>query len=228
MHTFLRQKLTFLCHVSLFAARHRTSGKLVAIKVISIKPTEWDQLRSVWRECQLMTTINSEGCIKVITYYSARIAHRGIVSKAWSKFNPVASGYEEVELAPEMMQEPDSRKSPVKKSAPKRADPVTSVSGSLVASRSASVASATGSVSAASATFSAYESDVSYPLPDAMSQPEGSEINSMGLQVHMVMPFADCGTLYDAVRANKLRNPDGSAKLVSELWRSWMPRVTFH
>ena len=56
------------------------SGKLVAVKVINIKPTEWEQLRSVWRECQIMGTINHGSCIRIITYYSARIAHKGLLT----------------------------------------------------------------------------------------------------------------------------------------------------
>ena len=52
----------------------------MAVKVINIKPTEWEQLRSVWRECQLMGTINHGSCIRIITYYSARIAHKGLLT----------------------------------------------------------------------------------------------------------------------------------------------------
>ncbi len=56
-----------------YRARHRSSSKIVAVKVINLKPTDWKQLRSAWRECQLMSKVKHSSCIKVITYYSARM-----------------------------------------------------------------------------------------------------------------------------------------------------------
>jgi serine/threonine protein kinase len=56
-----------------YRARHRSSSKIVAVKVINLKPTDWKQLRAAWRECQLMSKVKHSSCIKVITYYSARI-----------------------------------------------------------------------------------------------------------------------------------------------------------
>jgi serine/threonine protein kinase len=57
-----------------YRARHRSSSKVVAVKVINLKPTDWKQLRAAWRECQLMSKVKHSSCIKVITYYSARMS----------------------------------------------------------------------------------------------------------------------------------------------------------
>ena len=56
-----------------YRARHRSSSKIVAVKVINLKPTDWKQLRAAWRECQLMSKVKHSSCIKLITYYSARM-----------------------------------------------------------------------------------------------------------------------------------------------------------
>lgn len=57
-----------------YRARHRSSSKVVAVKVINLKPTDWKQLRAAWRECQLMSKVKHSSCVRVITYYSARMA----------------------------------------------------------------------------------------------------------------------------------------------------------
>lgn len=56
-----------------YRARHRSSSKVVAVKVINLKPTDWKQLRAAWRECQLMSKVKHSSCVRVITYYSARM-----------------------------------------------------------------------------------------------------------------------------------------------------------
>lgn len=59
-----------------YRAKSRVNEQHVAVKVINIRPHNWTQLRQAWRECQLMSKLRHPSCIRVHTYYSARIAFR--------------------------------------------------------------------------------------------------------------------------------------------------------
>ena len=51
------------------------TGREVAVKVLQLQPSNWRQLRAAWRECQIMGAVRHPTCVRVITYYSARLTH---------------------------------------------------------------------------------------------------------------------------------------------------------
>jgi serine/threonine protein kinase len=58
-----------------YRARQLAGGREVAVKVLQLQATNWRQLRAAWRECQIMGSVAHPSCVRVVTYYSARLAH---------------------------------------------------------------------------------------------------------------------------------------------------------
>lgn len=60
------------------------SGKKVAIKIIHLKPNDWEHLASSWRECLVMSSLREDKCINVYTYYGCNMEIQGR-ARFWQK-----------------------------------------------------------------------------------------------------------------------------------------------
>jgi len=58
------------------AAHHIATGKMAAIKVLTMQPANLQQLRSAEQEWQIMASLTHPHCVKVLTYYTARVMQR--------------------------------------------------------------------------------------------------------------------------------------------------------
>jgi serine/threonine protein kinase len=56
-----------------YRARQLAGGADVAVKVLQLQATDLRQLRGAWQECQIMGSVQHPSCVRVVTYYSARI-----------------------------------------------------------------------------------------------------------------------------------------------------------
>ena len=231
-----------------YRARHRVSGQYVAIKVISLKPTDWKELRAAWRECQVMSSLRHPSCVKIINYYSARVSQgnmvtnmpsptpthstdfvdestgggggggddsaigsTGMASKGgnWGFYDVTAAlddftarslGSTELHAAAEAVL--SGRRSVLSHSSKKSSEFSTSSASDSLPETDDSNASRV--LSAASG-----DSDL-----DGLS---GAPLDSLLLQVHLVMEYADQGTLYDSIKSGKFMNADRTPALPTVL-----------
>ncbi|EFN52857.1 hypothetical protein CHLNCDRAFT_138337 [Chlorella variabilis] len=56
-----------------YRGRKRTSGQLVAIKVIDLLPSQRSQVLAAYRECQLLSSVQHDNIVRVFTFYTAKV-----------------------------------------------------------------------------------------------------------------------------------------------------------
>ena len=54
----------------------------VAIKVVDLLPTQRKQVAAAWRECQLISRVQHECIVQVVSFYSAQVQQRQHIMKA--------------------------------------------------------------------------------------------------------------------------------------------------
>jgi serine/threonine protein kinase len=59
-----------------YLGRAKSSGQQVAVKVIDLLPSQRRQVASAWRECQLMSRVNHDCIVRIVTFYTAQVQQR--------------------------------------------------------------------------------------------------------------------------------------------------------
>jgi hypothetical protein len=59
-----------------YRARSKSTGQLVAVKVIDLLPSQRRQVAAAWRECQLMKDIQHDSIVHVLTFYTAHVQQK--------------------------------------------------------------------------------------------------------------------------------------------------------
>lgn len=54
----------------------------MAIKVVDLLPTQRKQVAAAWRECQLISRVQHECIVQVVSFYSAQVQQRQHIMKA--------------------------------------------------------------------------------------------------------------------------------------------------
>lgn len=216
-----------------YRAKEVASGRIVAVKVLTLKPSDWKQLRKAWKECQLMLTLRHPSCIQIITYYSARVMNR--LKRRQQQQQPQqgnGSGQSISSDAPSFSVDVGKAEffdvtGALDEFVAQAGSDTSQSSGADMASFRSELINAyqmSGS-EAGSYEGNQYPSVGSYQfvvdngdLPEPENRPPArpsaltadpdsntpAPLESISLQVHLVMEFADQGTLYDNVKAGRL------------------------
>ena len=167
---------------TVYHAHQRSNGKEVAIKVITIKAQDRRALKEAWRECHLVSAIDHPSCVRILNYYSVKLKTRR--NLLWHRKRNLNEGGEGLNNT--------SERGPHSSSYTLAEDLFKYEKGLQDEPNfSLSPESINDATMAAVTTISAQDDSI---------RVEGS---SKSLQVHIVMGYADQGTLMDAVQAGR-------------------------
>lgn len=204
-----------------FLARQTSSGELLAIKVITVYTLR--QLEAAYAECRTMLAIRHANCVRVHTYFSARMEHRlRPVSPGTSGEN---SDYLEQALSLDPLDVAGSAPGSGS-SGPRSWSEQTALLQASPVSLGAVLSLSSGSGSGSAAEQSAFALDAAWAQPRHGSGASSSRASSrssaaddrpasFAMQVHMVVEFCDRGTLENAILTGAFAHPvTGQPRLV--------------